>query len=309
MLRGKSFLRKAVLKEGSTLCGQGVYTLATAIFMKILYLDESGCTGKLLRNHQSAATPVFIISGLIIDTASLTMLVWDLIGLKKRFFPKRFLPLNHDLEIIREEIKGSDLRKLIRTGDTRKKKVALGFMDGVLRILEKHNVLLIGKCLAKQPELEIDSHALYTSYVQALCAVFSRLLEEYDDDGLVMLDSRRKQVNGIVAHSIFTQMYSTRGSRLPRLQEIPVFGHANVHPGLQLADLVCSAMLFPMVGLYSFGTGSPSVHLSAEYSGILTRFAGRIDRILFRYRSDTGAVRSSLQIDDRFNGRKYFAFS
>ena len=49
-----------------------------------------------------------------------------------------------------------------------------------------------------------------------------------------------------VSHSIFTQKFSPAARNYQRLVELPTFGHSENHAGLQICDIVCSALLFPI---------------------------------------------------------------
>jgi hypothetical protein len=65
-----------------------------------------------------------------------------------------------------------------------------------------------------------------------------------DDLGFVIADSRMKRVNTQVSHSIFTQKFRTTGDTYDGIVEVPAFSHSDNHAGLELADAICSALLF-----------------------------------------------------------------
>lgn len=64
--------------------------------------------------------------------------------------------------------------------------------------------------------------------------------------GLMILDSRTKVKNVGSVHGIITRKFKSGGDNLANLIESPVFGHSDSHIGLQLADIVASAGIFPM---------------------------------------------------------------
>lgn len=70
---------------------------------------------------------------------------------------------------------------------------------------------------------------------------------------------------------------------------MPTFGHSENHAGLQLADLVCSALLFPMaVNAYCAGAIA-SVHVRPEYVVLRDRYAARLEALQHRVH-DTSRV-------------------
>jgi len=77
--------------------------------MKILYIDESGCTGTLLYPD---IQPLLIICGIIADSNDLYNITRELINIKVKYSPNR--KAIHFLDNILWEIKGSELRKHIR---------------------------------------------------------------------------------------------------------------------------------------------------------------------------------------------------
>ena len=55
------------------------------------------------------------------------------------------------------------------------------------------------------------------------------------------------------------------GDQYPHVLEMPTYGHSENHVGLQLADVICSALLFPMaVSAYCVGTVT-NLHVLPEY--------------------------------------------
>ena len=60
-----------------------------------------------------------------------------------------------------------------------------------------------------------------------------------------MAHSRNNGKNLRVSHSIFTQKFGAV-PKYERLVELPTFGHSDNHAGLQLCDIVCSALLNPI---------------------------------------------------------------
>jgi hypothetical protein len=90
------------------------------------------------------------------------------------------------------------------------------------------------------------SRWVYASAVGALAARFETQLAAADTQGCMILDARTKTKNTPSVHRITTSRFKSGGDRLPHLIESPTFGHSDAHVVLQIADLVASAVLFPM---------------------------------------------------------------
>jgi hypothetical protein len=114
------------------------------------------------------------------------------------------------------------------------------------------------------------------------CRRFQAFLDEKNAEGLIVADFRTTQLNDQVAHSIFTQKYRAKGDPFARILELPTFGISNNHVGLQLTDMLCSTLLFPMASsAYCFGHVM-GVHVQGRDLLIRRRYAKRIKRLQFR---------------------------
>jgi len=138
--------------------------------------------------------------------------------------------------------------------------------------------------------------------MQHIFRYFEHLLAVSNDLGFVVADSRTKPQNAVVAHSILTRKLAAGGDMYPHVVEMPVYGHSENHVGLQVADLVCSALLFPMsVASYCRGRVS-SVHVRPGYSLLGTRYGRRLRALQHRYRE--GAVfKGGLTVSDAMGQR------
>lgn len=129
----------------------------------------------------------------------------------------------------------------------------------------------------------INGTAIYTFSVQDICAGFQELLTLGDIKGAVIADSRNKPKNSTVAHSVFTLKHRVAGDAFDRVIEMPTFGHSDNHVGLQIADLLCSAFLYPMA-MHVYCSGKiHSVHVRSGYHVIQSRYAARIKAMQYRY--------------------------
>ena len=242
--------------------------------MHFCYMDESGCTGAL----PSAATrvqPVLVIAGILVEESRVRDLTFDFLNLKQRFFPNKLPPSAEFLGWVLEEVKGNDVRKMARSNSHRERSHAYAFLDGFMALLEAHHIGVIGRVWAKGIGQPFHGVPVYTSSVQHICRYFSHFLDLNNSTGLIIADSRDPALNANVSHSIFTMKFRAAGDAFPRLLEMPTFGHSENHVGIQVADLLCSAFLFPMATCtYCLGhLTSPHVH--ASHVGLRRKFGAK----------------------------------
>jgi hypothetical protein len=244
---------------------------------------------------------MLVMVAVVIDSEVLPDLTRDYLQLKHRFFSGLMLNTGHYLDDIRTEIKGSDVRKNAIHGRRRVRRQAIGFLDHFLRLLEGHQVRVFGRIAVKPLAAAFDGTSLYTSSVQAICRDFQHHLTSINDHGLVIADSRRAHQNAAVSHSIFTQKFQSAGDRFDRLYEMPTFGHSDNHAGLQVSDLLCSALVYPIAACSYcavHAAGHPHVH--PGYADLKTRFGSTLRRLLYRYR-EAGRFCGGFTVSDYVN--------
>src|SRR5581483_11317482 len=100
--------------------------------------------------------------------------------------------------------------------------------------------------------------------------------------------------NAEVAHSVFTQKHQVGGDPLDRLVEAPVFGQSLNHVGLQLADLMASALLFPMAARAYCAASFSGAHVDPHFDRVTERFGDRIRQMQFRYQDLSGRWRGGI---------------
>lgn len=277
--------------------------------MHLCYVDESGCTG-CLPSSGSPIQPVFVLAGIVIEQAYLHDLTLDFIALKQEYFPGKRGNSSEYLDWMLVEVKGSELREYIRSEGRDRRRQVMRFLDDLLALLERNKVRIIGKLFIKGIGQPFNGTAVYTSSVQSICAHFQAYLASQQAAGMVIVDSRNKPKNTNVSHSVFTQKFRAQGDHLDRLLEMPVFGHSDNHAGIQLADLLCSAYLFPLA-TYSYCLGHvQSVHVHMRYSLLKEAFGGRLQKLQYRYCDRTGRWRGGITVSDAIgkqSGRELFS--
>jgi hypothetical protein len=195
--------------------------------MRFFYIDESGDTGPL-PSPTTNVQPVVVIGGVVLESRTIHPLTLEFIERKQRFFPRLKPPGSLLLDWILAEVKGAELRRNVSLGTRREQHHAIGFLDKILELLEAYDARLIARVWIKGIAAPIDGNALYTSSIQAICTDFQQFLEQQKDCGIVIADSRSKQQNANVAHSIFTWKFKSAGDGYDRILEMPSFGHSDM---------------------------------------------------------------------------------
>ena len=149
-------------------------------------------------------------------------------------------------------------------------------------LLRRHEVRVVARIAIKAPGRPFKATAVYTSAIQALCTYFEDYLTERDSDGVCIADSRSKNKNLTVSHSIFTQKFSAAPT-YERLADLPTFGHSDNHVGLQVCDIVCSALLYP-IACHAYCTGHVNnVHVQPGASRLRRRYGAQLKEFQHRY--------------------------
>lgn len=274
--------------------------------MFFCYVDESGDTA-VLSSPTCDLSPLLVVSGLILDQSALHDLTLEFLYLKREFFPGAKLsngasPANF-LDWMLYEVKGCDLRKLAAEPSKRRNRHAIRFLGKTLDLIENAGGKLVGRVWVKGIGAAVNGRSIQTSSIQHLCGYFDHFLQQQYDGGILIADSVTKDVNARVSHSIFTQRYSARGNLYANLLEAPVFGHSDNHAGLQLSDLVCSGILFP-IAINNFCDGHvTNVHVRPGFRRIKEHFAQRLKSLQHRILSPAGKWSGGIVCSDEIARR------
>lgn len=269
--------------------------------MRVCYVDEAGCTGRL-PSSTSPVQPAFVLVGVALPWVSVRPLTNDFLQLKRTFFPRAMAAHPKFLDGVRVEVKGSELRKDIAR-ETAARRHAIGFLDKALRLLGTYEARIFGRVWVKGLGDPFDGTAVYTYSMQDICATFQHMLCTERTHGFVIADSRDKSKNSSVSHSIFTQKFRSAGDPLDRIVEMPTFGHSDNHVGLQLSDLVCSALLYPMT-MHAYCSGHvTNVHVRPGYHIIGPRYGAALKALQYRYQGSDGRWRGGMTVSDAIGQR------
>jgi hypothetical protein len=265
--------------------------------VKICYIDEAGCTGRL-DSATSSIQPTLTVAGVIVDYSHLHMLTAELIATKQRFFPKLLSATATHLDWIREEVKGADIRKQACLPSRSERRHAFGVIDNFTSMCDAAKVKIVGRVWIKGVGSPINGTSIYTYSIQSIYDYFQRYLQETSDIGFVVSDSRLKHLNTQVSHSIFTQKFKGTGDSYDRIVELPAFSHSDNHAGLQIADLICSAVITPIaIDTYCAGHIT-SMHVRPGYNAFKPRYGTWLQTLQYRYAEATGRTKGGLVVSD-----------
>jgi hypothetical protein len=270
--------------------------------MYVCYIDESGCLGAIKGRDAAGPTPVFAIAGLFFHRKHIDQLTDRLLALKRRFFPNNLPPDARPLDWMMAEIKGSTIRNMMRDTGRNNRRHAIGYLSKNLDLLEDIDARFVARIYVKPIGEAFDGKSVYTSSVQCIATHFHHFLEASSGSGLIVADSRSHKPNVNVAHSIFTQRRRARGDLYPRLVELPLFGHSDNHAGLQMTDVLCAALLFPLAAQLCCAHHYPiATHASDHWLSVRTRFGVRLSALEYRYRSAPDKWHGGITLSDPMN--------
>jgi hypothetical protein len=250
--------------------------------MFFCYVDESGDSGTLNYGNPTD-TPAFVVLGLILEQTKLYNITHDFIALKRKFFPN-LVDAAYPLNDILAEVKGESIRKRIRKGGRRNFSHSIGFLDAIIVLLQEYQVSIIGKGLLKGFGVSNSDVGFYGSAIQHVWRHFQAFLSAQNCPGMVVADSRRKNQNSYVAHSIFTQLFGALHKNYPNMLELPTYAHARNHAMIQITDVVCSGIIYPML-MDAYCSEMDNAHASPKYAPIRARYKGAIKEMQYRYLS------------------------
>ena len=258
----------------------------------ICYLDETGCTGALPAAN-SPIQPVFVLTALFVDESKLREMTTEFVRLKTKYFPAKFSQLTHHLESMRIEVKGTDLKKALRGQlSQRAKQTAERFLDEILTLLKSLDAKLVSRIWIKGVGKPFNGKSVYTVTTQHVARDFEHHLVQCASRGLVIADFRDPGSNSHVSHCIFSQKFKKSKKKKKQIStayqslvESPVFGISDNHAGLQIVDLLSSALICPMA-TYTFCTGHVNnVHVNANDQYIKQRYKNRLRALEFKHLS------------------------
>jgi hypothetical protein len=249
--------------------------------MHLMYVDEAGDLAILNSPAAPNDQPIFILGGLLVAADRVRSFTTAYLAAKRRFFPK-LSPSKHHFDWMLAEVKGTSLKKSALAPSRNQRRHARLFLGSILGIVEEHGGRLLARIWIKEPQALIKHASVYTYSVQSLCSAFDRYMGEGDSRGMCIADFRTQALNSKVAHSLFTQQYGF-AERYQRLEEVPVFGDSNNHAGLQVCDIIVSAILMPIACKAYCDKHVRNVHVQNNALELRDLYGERIRALQYRY--------------------------
>lgn len=271
--------------------------------VKICYVDEAGDLGMLPLETQKKGNnqPVLVIGGIFVDAEKLYGITQDFIHLKQRYYPGLCSQTEKYLDRILPEIKGAEVRKAALRGMHQQRRHAIGFLDRIIELLECYEVEIIARIWVKIPGKPFNGNAVYSSSVQSIYEYFNHHLDECQDSGFCIMDSRDQIKNIMVSHSVFTQKFRILEPAYPNVAELPCFSHSNNHAGLQICDIICSAILFPIASYVYCKDFVHNVHVTERALILRERYGKRIKSLQHRYQDYQNFYSGGVVVSDPVN--------
>lgn len=258
--------------------------------MRLCYIDESGDLGRLYRPIEHSDQPVFVLGALFIEASKLSSITYDFLELKARYFPthcsdiESYRDSTKHLDRMLVEIKGNEIRKAaLGLGNLNQTRHAIGFLDRIIELLKQYDVRIVARISIKGIGEPFKGKSIYTKSVQSICTYFEHYLACNNGEGICIADSRDYRKNVNVSHSVFTKKFSMKQSTYQRILEPLLFGHSHNHAGLQLCDLICSALLFPIACQTYCSESIDNAHVKPGAEKLRQRYMPLIKNMQYRY--------------------------
>jgi hypothetical protein len=228
------------------------------------------------------------------DIAKITQ---NFLALKRKYFPRKFSASQHDLDDLLIEIKGAeDLRKPIRNRG-QKAAAELKFIDETLKLLDLFGVKIFARIWIKGIGKPFVGRSVYTTTIDHMFRTFNLYAFSNNATGIAIADFRNPSLNSTISHTILTRKMKATGDEFPHVLEVPVFGHSENHAILQIADTVCSAILYP-ISMNVFCKGHvKNGHVHARDAFFKTRYSKRVKNLQF-FSLISGSKHGSISVHD-----------
>jgi hypothetical protein len=120
----------------------------------VAYVDDAGDI-QTLNPAVADIQPIVAFGGIMVRQDKLTRLTREFLLLKRDHFGGRMTRGPHVLGDILVEVKGAELRTMVR-GSHRKRRVALRYLDDLLSLIEGFDVRLVGRVWIKEVGVPLD---------------------------------------------------------------------------------------------------------------------------------------------------------
>lgn len=169
----------------------------------------------------------------------------------------------------------------------------------MVALLEDYSVSIVGEVYVK--DTQSLSKWVYSDAIALITQQFEAQMRAAQVSGIMILDARTKNKNVPSVHVVTTSRFKRGGDPFQHLVESPVFGHSDAHVVLQLADILVSALLFPMACAGFCNSLIDNVHIDPKYDAIRERYGQRLRLLESRYLDARGRRVGGIRVNDYMN--------
>lgn len=151
----------------------------------------------------------------------------------------------------------------------------------MLALLRAHEARLFGTVIVKREGQAFHGQAVYGRALHEVVRSFHAQLMASDSFVTAIANFREAQLNGRVSAELMVAKLGPAGDQLPKLLHLPTFANSEVHAPLQIADLICSAVAWP-IAAHRFRedlAGSPLLNTAAD-EATWRRFRQRLQEMI-----------------------------
>lgn len=235
------------------------------------YIDEAGCPGRLPA-ADSNIQPFLVVAALALQSDSVGAFTHEVVRLKQGYLSA--LTPGRGPASLSFEVKGCALRAQLRQAGTTETP-AHRLLDGTLEVLRRFDARVYAQVTPKPAGQAFDGKATYASSMLRLACGFDAWLGEQNSQGLMICDFREPGLNELMSRPIREAKFGASDT-LPRLLDVPVFGHSQSHAGLQVADWMASSLIFAAVSARHATQLSGHPHLHVNDRVIAKRYHKRL---------------------------------
>ena len=148
-------------------------------------------------------------------------------------------------------------------------------------LLKRHDVSMVARIWTKAPSSPFKATAVYTSLDSGPVYVLRALSGRTRQPRVVHRRQPQQEPEGLPLN--LHPEVQHRAENYERLVELPTFGHSDNHAGLQICDIVCSGLLYP-IACYAYCTGHVNnVHVQSGASRLRRRYGQQLKELQHRY--------------------------
>lgn len=218
------------------------FVIWTGDVVIFFYVDEGGDPHPHREPLLQGGTPLFCLSAVAVHASRWRELDRALFQLKRTYFSREmqaFTVRNPDMRPEHYEVKG---RQLVKPSHAHSHRSRV-FTWKILGLAEQLDVRLFAAVWRKEPANPVNAMSMYTQGLQVLAERFHHHCAETGERGVIVVDSRTRNLDFQVAASHLSYIFGNPvGRNYTTLVEAPMFVDSVLSAGVQLADLIGSSV-------------------------------------------------------------------